>query len=52
MNGQEYEEICEEFATLLGLMEAYGAMGGAYKAVEMAHDVFMGESFVMEEGED
>tara|TARA_R110000824_G_C14887710_1_gene644090 strand:+ start:287 stop:442 length:156 start_codon:yes stop_codon:yes gene_type:complete len=49
MNGQEFEEVCDRFSNLLDTMEEYGAMGEAYKAVEMAQDVFMGECVVLEE---
>ena len=52
MNGQEFEEICDRFSNLLDTMEEHGAMGEAYKAVEMAQDVFMGECVVLEENED
>ena len=51
MNGQEFEEICDRFSNLLDAMEEYAAMGEAYKAVEMAQDVFMGECVVLEEEE-
>jgi hypothetical protein len=52
MNGQEFEEVCDRFSSLLGAMEDYGAMGEAYRAVEMAQDVFMGECVVLEDEEE
>ena len=52
MNGQEFEEICVRFSNLLSTMVDYGAMGEAYRAIEMAQDVFMGECVVLDEDED
>ena len=49
MTFEEYEEICEEFGVLLGLMEDCGCMGEAFAAVEMAQDVFMGEEIEPDE---